>query len=184
MRFAAGDDANALQLLSNEWGPMTVPGDLYTGTFWENDSPTGTQATSQTNMSHGWSTMPTSALSKYVLGIQPVDAGYQTWLVRPHPGDLAWTRGQAPTPHGPVVVAWSHNRTSGHFAMRVEAPTGTSGTIAVPTFGHSIDIEVNGHKVWSHGHAIGSAALHGDYIDLAVGSGTYDVTTALDRTGR
>ncbi len=180
-RFGAGDTDNALQLLSSEWGPMIAPGDLYTGAFWENESTSGTQATDSTNMAHGWSTMPTSALSKYVLGIQPVDAGYKTWLVQPHPGDLDWTTGQAPTPHGALVVDWSHDTDTG-FAMHVEAPAATSGTIAVPTFGKSIDITVNGAKVWSHGLSIptdgvASATLDGDYVDLAVASGTFDIST-------
>ena len=28
-------------------------------------------------------------------------------LVQPHPGSLAWTQGQAPTPYGALVVKWS-----------------------------------------------------------------------------
>ncbi len=184
-RLRAGDTDNALQLLSNEWGPMIAPGDLYTGTFWENESTTGTQASGQTSMAHGWSSMPTSALSQYVLGIAPVDAGYRTWLVQPHASTLAWVEGQAPTPYGPIAVDWSHNRSTGAFAMKVTAPAGTAGTIAVPTFGHSVDIAVNGHPVWTHGVAVGgshqvrSAAGAGDYVNLAVGAGTYDIATRV-----
>ncbi|MEV6636485.1 alpha-L-rhamnosidase C-terminal domain-containing protein [Actinoplanes sp. NPDC051470] len=183
-RFRAGDTTNALRLLTNTWSPMIAPGDLYTGTFWENESINGTQASNQTSMAHGWSAMPTSALSKYVLGIQPVEPGYRTWLVRPQPGDLAWTKGQAPTPHGPLAVAWSHNSASGQFTMRVQAPSGTSGTVAVPTFGRSIDIKVNGRSVWRRGRATGanagvrSASLHGDYVELAVGAGQQNVSSA------
>ncbi|MEA9984302.1 alpha-L-rhamnosidase C-terminal domain-containing protein [Subtercola sp. RTI3] len=189
-RFGSGNTSDALQLLSNEWGPMIAPGDLYTGTFWENLNTSGTQAAPNTNMAHGWSTMPVSALSKYVLGIQPVSAGYATWLVQPHTGDLAWTKGQAPTPHGPVVVNWSHG-TGSDFAMHVEAPAQTSGTIAVPTFGGDADIRVNGQTVFSHGapvagtSAVQSAALTGDYVNLTVAAGTYDIATApaSDGTG-
>lgn len=180
-RLGAGDTNDALELLSNEWGPMLAPGDLYTGTFWENESTSGTQASDQTSMAHGWSTMPTSALSKYVLGIQPVDAGYLTWLVQPHVGNLSWTQGQAPTPHGALAVKWSNSAAS-QFAMHVQAPRGTSGIIAVPTFGHPIDIEVNGHKVWKNGRSVPgarsvtSATLAGDYVNLAVTAGTYDIS--------
>jgi hypothetical protein len=66
--------------------------------------------------------------------------------------------------------------------MKVVAPSGTSGTIAVPTFGKSIDIAVGGTKVWSHGVAVPgagvtSATLDGDYVELSVGSGTFDIST-------
>lgn len=181
-RFEAGDTENALQLLSNEWGPMIAPGDLYTGTFWENMNTEGKQATDQTNMAHGWSTMPTATLSKYVLGIQPVTAGFDTWLVKPHAGDLAWTKGQAPTPHGPIVVNWSHDVGTG-FAMHVEAPAAASGTIAVPTFGDGVDVTVNDEVVWRNGAAVAganevtSATLDGDYIALGVTSGTFEIST-------
>ena len=181
-RFESGDAAGALDLLSREWGPMIEPGDLYTGTFWENLSVTGTQATDQTNMAHGWSTGPVSALSKYVLGIRPVAAGYKTWLVQPHPGDLEWTKGKAPTPHGALSVNWSRDPGTG-FAMQVGAPAGTSGTIAVPTFGESIDIRVNGTLAWSQGalvpgvDGVTAAKLDGDYVDLSVGAGTWNIST-------
>ena len=181
-RFESGDAENALALLSNEWGPMIAPGDLYTGTFWENMSLEGTQATSQTNMAHGWSTMPTTTLSKYLLGIQPVKAGYETWLVKPHPGDVEWTKGQAPTPHGPIVVNWSQDADE-EVAMHVEAPAATSGTIAVPTFGNDVDVIVNDEVVWRNGAAVAgadevtSATLDGDYIALGVSAGTFDIAT-------
>ena len=181
-RFASGDTTNALELLSREWGPMIAPGDLYTGTFWENLSPEGTQATDQTNMAHGWSTGSTSALSKYVLGIQPVEAGYKTWLVQPHPGDLEWTKGKAPTPHGALEVNWSRDADVG-FAMKVTAPEQTSGTIAVPTFGEDVDVIVNGSAVFSHGAAVPgvegvtSVSLEGDYVNVEVTAGTWNVST-------
>ncbi|WP_017933802.1 Ig-like domain-containing protein [Nocardioides sp. Iso805N] len=183
-RLASDNTADALTLLSNEWGPMIAPGDLNTGTFWENITKDGTQGSANTSMAHGWSTMPTSALSNYVLGIQPVDAGYKTWLVEPHPGDLAWTTGQAPTPHGALVTKWSHDTTARTFAMHVQAPSGTTGTIAVPTFGAAVDITVNGHVVWRQGAAVAgaqgvrAATLDGAYVDLRVDAGTYDIATA------
>ena len=134
-------------------------------------------------MAHGWSTTPTSALSEYVLGIQPVDAGYQTWLVQPHAGDLAWTEGRAPTRYGSLVVDWGHPK-SGQFAMHVSAPRGTSGTIAVPTFGQSVDVRLNGRTVWNNGHAVAhqaSAELVDGYVNLEVGSGSYDIQTISSR---
>ena len=181
-RFASGDTAGALDLLSREWGPMIEPGDLYTGTFWENLSEQGKQATDQTNMAHGWSTGPVSALSKYVLGIQPVDAGYESWLVQPHPGDLEWTKGKAPTPHGDLSVNWSRDPGVG-FVLQVGAPAGTSGTIAVPTFGENIDISVNGELAWTQGalapgvDGLTAAKLDGDYVNLSVGAGTWNIST-------
>jgi alpha-L-rhamnosidase len=176
-RFGAGDTTGALQLLSNEWGPMIAPGDLYTGTFWENESTTGTQAWKATSMAHGWSTMPTSALSEYVLGIQPVDPGYQTWLVQPHPGDLAWTEGQAPTANGgSLSVKWAQDTTAGVFHMQVVSPSGTGGEVWVPL--------ASAAKGVSSALTPGATLLRrsGNYDVYSVGVGTFEFSSVIDNT--
>lgn len=183
-RLAAGDTAGAEQLLSTVWGHMIAAGPYSGDTMWENVSAAdGTPGLgSGTSLSHGWSTAPTSALSGYVLGIRPASPGYATWTVQPHPGDLAWAEGQAPTPHGAVRVAWAAQSGAGEFAMSVTAPAGTSGTVAVPVNGAADPVvAVDGQVVWSGGSftpAAGVTGGHrdGDYVDLTgVQPGTYTV---------
>ena len=70
-----------------------------------------------------------------MLGAQPATAGYATWTVQPHPGDLSWAEGSVPTPHGNIGVDWAGQSGTGQFSMKVTAPSGTTGTIAVPTYG-------------------------------------------------
>ncbi|WP_405589094.1 alpha-L-rhamnosidase C-terminal domain-containing protein [Streptomyces sp. NBC_01190] len=183
-RLANNDTANAEQLLSTVWGHMITASGYATGTMWENVS--GTDGTpglgAGTSLAHGWSTAPISALSGSVLGIQPTSPGYATWSVRPHPGDLAWAEGKAPTPHGAVQVSWAAERGVGQFAMSVTAPSGTSGTIAVPTDGAASPVvAVNGQVVWSGGAftpaaGIGGAHQDTDYVYLTgVQPGTFVV---------
>jgi hypothetical protein len=178
-RLAAGDTAGAMQLISDLWGPMVRPGPNNTGTLWENLNPDGTVPKGSTSLAHGWSSTPTSALTAYVLGARPVNAGYATWIVQPQPGSLSWTVGQVPTPHGPLAVKWG--RVSGGFDMDVTAPNGTSGTIAVPASGPDTAITVNATTVWdrgtfSAGAGVTSARSDGSYVYLSVGaSGNYRV---------
>ncbi|MDI5962315.1 alpha-L-rhamnosidase-related protein [Streptantibioticus silvisoli] len=185
-RLANDDTADAEQLLTNVWGHMIAPGADSTGTMWENVS--GADGTpglgSGTSLAHGWSTTPTSALSGYVLGIQPTSPGYAGWSVQPHPGDLTWAEGQAPTPHGALQVSWAGQSGVDQFAMSVTAPSGTSGTIAVPTYGASNPVvSVNGQVVWSGGAftattGIGGAHQDGDYVYLTgVQPGTFVVAS-------
>jgi alpha-L-rhamnosidase len=181
-RLASNDTADAEALLTTEWGHLISPGADDTGTMWENVSSTdGTPGLgSSTSLSHGWSTAPTAALSGYVLGISPVTAGYATWSVQPHPGDLSWAEGQAPTPHGNLAVSWAGSGGVNQFSMNVTAPAGTSGTIAVPTYGASSPIvTVNGTVVWSGGAFTATAGIAGarqdaNYVYLTgVAPGTY-----------
>lgn len=126
-RFAAGDTAGALQLLRGEWGPMTTGPDG--GTMWEKLAPDGT-INGGSSLAHAWSTGPTSALTSYVLGVTPASPGYATWQVAPQPGSLGWAEGAVPTPHGDITVKWASSPTG--FAIAVQAPAGTAGTVLLP----------------------------------------------------
>jgi alpha-L-rhamnosidase len=182
-RLATGDTADAEQLLTTEWGHMIAAGPDDTGTMWELINNDGTPGFgSFTSLSHGWASTPASALPGYLLGIQPATPGYATWLVQPHPGDLTWAEGQAPTPHGAVQVAWAGESGADEFSMAVTAPSGTSGTIAVPTYGAANPVvEVGGQVVWSGGSftaasGIGGAHQDSSYVYLTgVQPGTYTI---------
>jgi alpha-L-rhamnosidase len=190
-RLATGDTADAGQLLSTVWGHMIAPGPDDTGTMWELINTDGTPGFgSFTSLSHGWATTPTSALSGYVLGVQPATPGYATWLVQPHPGDLTWAEGQAPTPHGALAVSWAGESGAHQFSMSVTAPSGTSGTIAVPTYGAASPIvEVGGKVVWSNGtftatSGIGGASQDSGYVYLTgVQPGSYLVAASPGPSG-
>jgi alpha-L-rhamnosidase len=189
-RLATGDTANAEQLLTTLWGHMIASGPDDTGTMWELVNTDGTPGFgSFTSLSHGWASTPASALPGYVLGIQPVSPGYASWLVQPHAGDLSWAQGQAPTPHGSLAVSWSERRGDGMFSMNVNAPAGTTGTIAIPAGSASRPVVVvNGHVVWSNGSfhrlgGIGGASQRGGYVYLTgVHSGHYTLAETLSAT--
>jgi len=183
-RLANNDTADAETLLTTLWGHMIAPGPDQTGTMWENVSGSNGQPGlgARTSLAHGWSTTPVSALSGYVLGVQPATAGYATWTVQPHPGDLTWAEGNVPTPHGTIGVGWAGESGADQFSMQVTAPSGTTGTIAVPTYGATNPIvAVNGATVWSNGAftattGISGASSDANYIYLTgVRPGTYIV---------
>lgn len=182
-RMQSNDTANALTLITTEWGEMVNSSQDGTGTAWENIASNGTPVSSYTSLAHGWSTGATSALSKYVLGISPVSPGYQSWLVQPHPGSVAWSEGQAPTPYGTLSTRWGYDAT-GHFHLQVQTPASTTGTIAVPVANsQKVQISVNGHIAWNNGtfqatSGMTGASASGGYVNLNVSGGiTYLVTT-------
>jgi alpha-L-rhamnosidase len=181
--LSASDTSDAESLLETVWGDMINPSNPdYTGTMWENISASNGQVGfgASSSLAHGWATTPVSALSGYFLGVQPATAGYATWTVEPHPGDLSWAEGSVPTPHGSIAVDWAGQSGTGQFSMQVTAPSGTTGTIAVPTYGATDPIiTVGGQTVWSDGTftattGITGASANGSYVDLTgVQPGTY-----------
>ena len=115
------------------WGQMVnTSGPFYTGTLWEKLGQNGQITDSNASLAHGWATAPVSAFSSYLLGVQPVSPGYQTWQVVPQPGSLSWAEGQVPTPSGAITVDWAQSASAGQFNMQVTAPAGTSGQVWVP----------------------------------------------------
>jgi alpha-L-rhamnosidase len=81
-----------------------------------------------------------------------------------------------------VQVAWAGQSGDGQFSMNVTAPSGTTGTIAVPVGSASSPVvEVGGNVVWSNGSftatsGIGGASASGGYVYLTgVQPGTYTV---------
>lgn len=173
-RYLANDPAGAEQLIHTVFGRLANPANLqYTGTMWENVGADGTPGLgSTTSLSHAWATGAVSALSGYALGIRPTAPGFDTWLVQAHPGTLDWAVGQAPTPHGALAVKWAGERGVGQFSMQVDAPAGTSGTIAVPTYG-AVDpvVAINGVAAWRNGvfiagNGASSASTDGQFVYL------------------
>ncbi len=183
-RFQYFQTGEALNLIRREWGQMlnSDPGD----TFWEkmttqggvapyqaanaNGSPIVENGRSgETSLAHGWSAGPTAMLSAYVAGMRPVAPGWDTWLVEPQPGDLAYAQGSVGTPHGKLGVRWerSASKSGPGFRITVKTPHGAEGgTIAVPLLGVKRTIARDGRIVWQHGHPVGGALAHraGGYV--------------------
>ncbi|TKA06316.1 alpha-L-rhamnosidase-related protein [Actinacidiphila oryziradicis] len=175
-RFLSDQADSALDQIRRTYGWMdrNDPGT----THWEGIGPDGSlYEGAYTSMAHGWSTGVLPALTNELLGIRAVSPGFADWSVQPRPGSVEWARGQVPTPHGPITADWQH---SGHgsFTLTVKAPHGTSGTVAVPTDGREVTVEVDRHQVWNGKKGTGyQAALHGGYVTLeGLGSGTHTVT--------
>ena len=145
-RFEAGDTTGALALIRNEWGLMRKSSSYYSGATWEYVALDGTPGLGEgTSLAHGWGSGPTSALSKYVLGVRPIQPGYKTWLIEPQPGDLSWAAGTTPTPYGPIAVAW--RKTSRGLRMEIDVPAGTSGIVGVPTSSSTDAVTDNGRPI-------------------------------------
>ena len=136
--YTAGDTADAERLLHLTWDQMIDPGNpFFTGGMWENIGPDGTATESRTSLAHGWASGPTPIMTSYVLGIQPVKPGYQTFTVAPHFGSLRWAEGAVPTPYGQISVRWTRH---GHrFSLTVSVPPQATAYVSLPD-GHDVTV--------------------------------------------
>jgi alpha-L-rhamnosidase len=161
--YQSGRPDLGLSLMRTEWGWMVNhdPG----GTIWEKLETGGTMSSAD-SAAHGWGTGATSALSQYVVGIQPVSPGFRSWRVEPRPYGLTWAQGQSPTPYGAIASRWELGSRSTSFKLTEAAPDETSGTVAVPLLGRPRTIAEDGHVVWNGSGPVAGTRASTDGTDV------------------
>jgi hypothetical protein len=127
-RFGLNLDDSAVDLISREWGYMADHGPQTT--MWETIGPFGGPPVDRhPSYDSGWSSGAAPALTEFVLGVTPATPGFARVHLEPHPADVAWAKGDVPTPHGTVHIYWGYG-TVGDFIETVRTPV--PGTITVP----------------------------------------------------
>ena len=75
---------------------------------------------------HGWSAGPAHLLPAKILGVTPTAPGYREVAIRPQLGDLAWAKGEIPTPQGLIRVSLT-----GPTVGEISLPAGITGTLCL-----------------------------------------------------
>jgi len=100
--FAAGRSDEAIALMAargpRSWLRMLEDGSTMTWEAW------GPEFKPNLTWNHAWGAAPANILSRFVLGVRPIDPGFSKFLVSPRLGLLRWIKGIVPTPHGPVGI--------------------------------------------------------------------------------
>jgi hypothetical protein len=174
-RFAADDTTDALDLMRRTWGAMVDPNsDLYTGALWEFKNTTGGVNRTTASLAHGWAAAPTVQLTEQVLGVTPVEPGYATWNITPHPGTLSWAQGTVPTKFGTITTQWLS--TNVFFALQAQTPAGTAGTIAIPASAAST-VLLDGRIICHRGACTPQAHVANGRVHLTVSGGHHTILT-------
>ena len=123
---AGGRHDEILRITRERWGAMLDAGAT---TCWET-FPGWEHTFVSRSLCHAWSAGPTYFLSRYQLGVEPLEPGYARAAVRPVPGDLAWCTGNAPTPRGKIAVSWKREPKA--FEIEVTPPATVAVEIELP----------------------------------------------------
>ncbi len=115
-----------LDIIRQRWGEMLDAGAT---AFWEmfpgylKEVPTRSHC-------HAWSAAPTWFLSRYQLGVVPLEPGFNRVLIAPKCEDLDWARGRVPTPHGLIETGWTTANNA--FEFSVDLPHPVTARIELP----------------------------------------------------
>ncbi|MES2440322.1 MAG: alpha-L-rhamnosidase C-terminal domain-containing protein [Verrucomicrobiota bacterium] len=122
--YQSGREDHALGLMTarteRSWWHMIELGSTMTLEAWD------ANAKPNLTWNHAWGAAPGNIISRYVLGVRPLEPGYPEILIAPQPGTLKWARGKVPTPHGPVGVSWRNE------GLEIEVPPGSTARVVLP----------------------------------------------------
>ena len=93
---------------------------------------------------HAWGAAPANLLPRFVLGVEPLEAGWKRAAIRPCPGSLANAKGKIPTPRGPILIDWNNEST---FRISVALPADVTAQVELPASENSTGVTVNGQSV-------------------------------------
>lgn len=178
----SGHNEVAYQLLQNttypSWGYMIDQGATSIWELWNSDKE-GPAMNSRNHFAFG---TVAEWIQRYLGGID-TDAsapGYKNVVIRPQPGTgINQARTEYDSQYGTIVTDWQ--RTSNTFRLKVTVPANTTATVYMPTFGKSRStVAEGGELIWRAGRfhsgreGVTSAAMQGDAIVFAAGSGSYE----------
>lgn len=81
---------------------------------------------------HAWSSWISADFVTCVLGIQPLQPGFEELLIAPHIEVCDFARGSAPTPAGQVHVDWRKDLDAGVVWLEATVPEGMSTLVRLP----------------------------------------------------
>ncbi len=143
--FENGEDAAALALITapgdRSWRHMVESGATITWEAWD------LKYKPNQDWNHAWGAAPANLLPRFVLGAQPLTAGWSRALIQPHPGNLTNVEGRIPTPRGELSVGWKRDK---NFTLTLTLPAGMSAKVELPALEGSTEVRVGGAPVKAH----------------------------------
>jgi alpha-L-rhamnosidase len=115
----------ALQQVRERYEPMMRVSDF--PTIWENWLD---QAGPWESQVHTGGVGPVWTMSKHVLGVHPVGAGFRKCRIEPNPGFLRWAKGVFPSVRGNIQVDWKKD--GNRFVLDVVIPPGLETDLVLP----------------------------------------------------
>ncbi len=161
--YNAGEAQAALDLMTSQekrsWYNMIRCGSTITMEAWDNEFKPNQ------DWNHAWGAAPGNIISRYLLGVRPLEPGFKKALIQPQPASLKNVKGVVPTIRGPITVIIKQQDRK--FMLGVEIPANMTAKIGVPR------IDNSSHTVLLDGEPV-KAVLEDDVLFVdGVGSGQH-----------
>jgi alpha-L-rhamnosidase len=182
----AGATETALKFMDERYAPMLEASDVPTmREFWSPYIRAWTPGGQITELKQGYSgqlaspahsgsVSPAWTLSKHILGVYPLGAGFQKCRIAPQTGQLQWARGVFPSVRGDIKVAWK--KEGDRFVVdTVLPPTLETDLTLARKAGVDYQLMHNGktYEVSARANSVPGLILTGDQIIVRVVGGSH-----------
>lgn len=141
--YDAGQGNYALELLTStsqrSWYNMIRSGSTITMEAWDK------VYKPNLDLNHAWGAVPGNIIVRKLAGIEPLTTGFESFRVKPQPGNLRFFNLKTPTLKGAITVKFERNSASDK--LEVEVPGGSVSRIYMPVSDTKPNLSVNGKIV-------------------------------------
>ena len=132
--YRHGHQEHAFKLLTSKdlrsWYNMLRVGSTITLEAWDD------QFKPNQDWNHAWGAVPGNITARYILGVQPLTAGFEQVAIAPHFAGLEYAQGKVPTIRGPINIQWrtrtSANQNTTLVRLTIELPGNTQAQLRLP----------------------------------------------------
>ena len=142
--YEAGEAEYARELMTashdRSWPHMMELGSTITLEAWD------MKYKKNLDWNHAWGAAPANIIPRYLVGVRPLEAGFEMLSIHPQIGDLEFVRAQVPTIRGPVRV--NIEQDDAEYQLQVEIPGNTTAVVSLPRFENDSNrIRMNGQDM-------------------------------------
>lgn len=138
--YNANDADYGLQLLTStgerSWYNMIRKGSTITMEAWDN------KYKPNQDWNHAWGAVPANIIPRKLMGIEPLEAGFEKIRIKPQPGTLEFAEVKHPTLRGDILVKFT-NVPEESFQLEVEIPANTTADVYLPYFSKQQRVQIN-----------------------------------------
>ncbi|MDR2473221.1 MAG: alpha-L-rhamnosidase [Tannerella sp.] len=127
--YRYGDADYGLELMTSttdrSWFNMIRVGSTITLEAWDN------KYKPNQDWNHAWGAAPANIIPRWLMGIQPLEAGFKRVRIQPQPSSLRHAEMSLPTVRGTIHVAFD-NTPDGVFALEISIPANMTAEVVLP----------------------------------------------------
>jgi hypothetical protein len=95
---------------------------------------------------HAWGAAPANIIPRRLMGIEPLEPGFERISIKPQPANLEWAEFVQPTIKGDVKVSFT-NKVNENFNLEIEIPANTKSEVWIPFTGKKYELKLDGNIV-------------------------------------